>query len=115
MQVLEIGTDARTDLGCVVVGRFDFEDVGAPVGKLAHRRRSRACASEIDNFETGKRKLVHNSRIIIRQLLRWLTARAERNQARLGWSASWAAGGARMLKIAGATQPDAHERGRRKC
>ena len=40
MEVLKIGTGARTDLGGVVVGGFDFQDVGTPIGELAHGRRS---------------------------------------------------------------------------
>ena len=69
MQVLEIGTRARAHFGGVVVGRFDLQDVGAPVGELAHGGRSGARARKVDDFEAGERKLAHTSRIIMRPTL----------------------------------------------
>ena len=58
VQVLEVGSVApaagRVDAGAA--GRLDLDHVGAPVGELAHRRRSGAVRGEVEHFETVERQ-----------------------------------------------------------
>ena len=53
MQVLKVGPLARpAHLILDAGGRFDFDDIGAPVGKLPHAGRPRAHPREIEHRET---------------------------------------------------------------
>ena len=57
MQVLEVGAVARAARTLALLQmrrRLDLDDVGAPVGELAHAGRPRAHAREIENGEAGK-------------------------------------------------------------
>ena len=40
---------------------FDLDDVGAPIGELAHAGRTRAHAGEIDDLEAGQGKFAHSA------------------------------------------------------
>ena len=55
MQILEVEPVPRTDFGGGVVGRFDLEHVGAPIGELPHGRRTGARPRQIDHLETCQR------------------------------------------------------------
>ena len=50
MQILEIGTVAAAAGGVGVLARhLDLDDVGAPIGELAHRGRPGAMGGQIDD------------------------------------------------------------------
>ena len=56
MQVLEVGALARPAHRLFQSGRrLDLDDIGAPVGELAHAGRSRAHAGQIEHREARKR------------------------------------------------------------
>ncbi len=60
MQILEIGTVAAAAGGVgVLARRLDLDDVGAPIGELAHRRRPGAVGGQIDYLEAVERQRCH--------------------------------------------------------
>ena len=57
VQVLKIRTVARTAEPFAGAGRrLDLDHLGAPIGKLAHCRRTGADAGQVDDLEPGKRQ-----------------------------------------------------------
>jgi hypothetical protein len=67
MKILKVRAAApaagRVDLGAS--GRLDLDNVGAPVGELAHRRRSGAMRGEIEYFETVERQRAGRHGVIL--------------------------------------------------
>ena len=58
MQVLEIEPVAPRagHIAAVVAAPLDLDDIGAPIGELAHRRRPGAGMTQIENGEAGERQ-----------------------------------------------------------
>ena len=57
VQVLKIGTVTRTAETFAGPGRrLDLDHLGAPIGELAHRRRTGADAGQVEDLEPGKRQ-----------------------------------------------------------
>ncbi len=53
VKILEIGEVAPAAELAIALSRLDLDDLGAPIGKLAHGGRARAHAGEIDDLEAG--------------------------------------------------------------
>ena len=62
MQVLEIGTVAAAAGGIGLLARLlDLDDVGAPIGELAHRSRPGAMGGQIENGKSVEGQSGHLS------------------------------------------------------
>ena len=55
LEIRAVALAAHAFGGVDLFRRLDLDDVGAPVGELAHRRRARAHAGQVEHDEAGKR------------------------------------------------------------